>query len=349
MFSYSKSSDDKKKYNTSMDDRMYKYIDSSKHKSDVKPYESYIVTLKGAKFYKVTNKMRKLYDKRYLIAMMNTMDDIVRKFNANTGHVSDDIITIVFSSVLNKEQYDKTDNNTINHIENGDISKIVSILTSYASVRFYHNMINKLSRDDDPSSLEIMDILKSYDFYFEGSYIIFDSSNDYDIVNYLLWRSTRMTYLKCADRYLQHYFSKSELNHKAFDEKIQMMRKSTGFNFHKDVPDYVKYGIYAKAVLLKNIDSGKIRTDIINRAFRIKCDEATVSEIKSKYWTRNNGLICETESMEKIIESHPTIIHDLTDYEYQSNAYIHIAKDDILQYVTLFVSFMVTYFIFSHQ
>ena len=59
--------------------------------------------------------------------MVNTTYDLLKEFKCNTGYTHSDEITLIF---------DKGD-----HIRNGNVTEIITLISGYCSVRFNYHFI----------------------------------------------------------------------------------------------------------------------------------------------------------------------------------------------------------------
>ena len=109
-------------------------------------------------------------------------------------------ISLVFSKVIGTQV----------HFHNGRISKIVSIMASYCSVRFAHH-ISRLTNSD------------IYDQIFDARVVIINES--YELANYFIWRSIRDCERNAVSAYAHVHFSNKELKYKWKDQMINMLER----------------------------------------------------------------------------------------------------------------------------
>jgi len=130
--------------------RMKKYEDISKKITNVLPYQSFILRLDGNKFSTFTKKLRKPFDNVFMLAMVNTCEDLVRKFHCCTGYTHSDEITLIFSACCSKSDYDNGLNKS-EHLFSGRTNKLLTLTASLCSVRFnFHitEIVKKLPKLD---------------------------------------------------------------------------------------------------------------------------------------------------------------------------------------------------------
>jgi len=130
-------------YLSNLSDRMKKYEASLDYK--ILPCESFIVRLDRRSFSKFTKKFVKPFDITFVKTMAHTMVDLVKEFDVQTGYTHSDEITLIFDSKCTKKEYEqylegKIDKSKIKiHFFDGRIQKIITLISSYCSVRFnYH-------------------------------------------------------------------------------------------------------------------------------------------------------------------------------------------------------------------
>ena len=142
-----------------------------KYELKIKPNEYFIIRLDGCSFSKYTKKFNKPFDNNFSNAMISTMNDLVTKFSAQTGYTHSDEISLVFDKINTL-----IDNN--NHIYNGRIIKICTIIASYCSLRFNYHIDNLIKKTDIKIELNTA--------CFDARILTFDENNKYELCNYFI-------------------------------------------------------------------------------------------------------------------------------------------------------------------
>lgn len=266
-------------------DRMKKYEMDSLNNIMVMPYESYVVRLDGngfSKFTKVLKNGVEPFDIGFSAVMVNTMNDMVKKFNAKTGYTHSDEISLVFPSLYRSlEECEKAGPRGKKHMHGGRTCKLVSLMAAYCSVRFNHHWAALLQVEPDMYKKETKEKLLSNMAIFDARVIVFDESRRDDVVNLLYWRSARDSYRTAVFQYARTMFSQSELEGKHSGEMIELMREK-GLDWEKDVPIFWKYGVYCKR---SSTNMDKLRR-YENRSFKIAWSPEMVELIYGDEWVQ---------------------------------------------------------------
>ena len=127
-------------------------------------------------------------DERYHRAMVNTCKDMVSKFNVNTAYTKSDEIILIWNECMSNE------NPNYNHLFNGRIVKMSSVLSGFASVRFAYHL--KL-QDFTDQTMIFRDRINNCFTHFNAR--CFNLPNSNEVLNFVLWRNqfnaTRFTVL----------------------------------------------------------------------------------------------------------------------------------------------------------
>lgn len=129
----------------SLGDRMKKYENNVDSQIIIKPTESFLIRLDGRSFSKFTKRFKKPFDVIFIKVMGLTTIDLIEEFEAQTGYTHSDEITLIFNSKCTElQEFEYLESKTKltklpNHMFNGRIQKILTLISSYCSVRFnYH-------------------------------------------------------------------------------------------------------------------------------------------------------------------------------------------------------------------
>lgn len=271
-------------------DRMKHYESVIDSKLSIKPTESFIVRLDGRSFSKFTRKFVKPFDVVFVKAMGFTMRDLVSKFDAQTGYTHSDEITLIFDAKCDEAcalELAQSGIPTPSHLFNGRIQKILSLTSSYCSVRFNHhlNKLMELVKSNYP--VEFVNLIESCEQMFDGRIMVFESTNKHEILNHQIWRSIHDCERNAISTYAYTYFGSRKIVSKSCLEMIQMLKEEKGLNWDTDVPMFVKHGIYCKKNLVpKEINGHKcLRTEYVFKQFKINFSLQNLNMLLSKYWS----------------------------------------------------------------
>jgi tRNA(His) guanylyltransferase len=233
--------------------RMKRYESESLSISYIEPYLPFIIRLDGNCFSKFTSGFKRPFDNIFLEAMVRTCSDLIEKFNAVTGYTHSDEISIIFQKACSKEDFDSETNDST-HIYKGRTSKLLSLTSSYCSVRFnFHlnQIINDPKFDTKKLSYDFIQKIKSCSAIFDSRIIVFpQEKSEIEIVNHMLWRSKYDCYRNCVSSYADFYVGKKKTFKKNSGQKIILLFEH-GIDFETDVDVTYKYGMFVKKQLYK--------------------------------------------------------------------------------------------------
>ena len=105
----------------------------------IPPYQSFIIRSDGKGFSKYTSMLQKPFDNNFQTAIVHTANELLNFFNARSVFCCSDEISLVFSSVCSREEYEKliasNEKNLPVHIYSGRRSKLESLISD----SFYHD------------------------------------------------------------------------------------------------------------------------------------------------------------------------------------------------------------------
>jgi tRNA(His) 5'-end guanylyltransferase len=285
-------------------DRMKKYENEVDSKIIIRPTESFIIRLDGRSFSKFTKKFVKPFDLVFVKAMCLTMRDLVQEFEAQTGYTHSDEITLIFDakcSELEEFEYlekkinnDEQENNKhktkinelSNHMFRGRIQKILSLTSSFCSVRFNYHLSNLIEPIKSNYDDKFVDLIKSHKQMFDGRIIIFDESRKHEILNHQIWRSIQDCERNAISTYAHTYFGSKKIMNKTCKDMIQMLKDENNLSWDADIPLFIKHGVYCKKKLIeKKIDGKKVmRSDYIFKELKINFSPGNLLMLIGKYW-----------------------------------------------------------------
>lgn len=280
--------------------------------------KAFIIRLDGKKFSPFTSKLLKnrneksTYDKNFCDSMVKTMNNLVEEYNCATGYTHSDEITLIFPKCLENQT----------HIFSGKQQKLVSILASYCSTRFYINFKNAINNKKNEYNQEFLNYLDDeFVPVFDARLLVFSELNE--IVDHMYWRSVLDCYRNCIQSYSYKNLSKNEYDNKSLKEMLSSLISRNIIKSVDDIPFYYKHGVYAKKILFtkNNVNplflkykenSSKFktvpdeyidvtRTKIINKCFKIKQSQDYVNMLLNKYWTDDTNNFIEYKFQEAIL------------------------------------------------
>ena len=269
--------------------------------TNIPPYMPYIVRLDGVSFSKFTTGLRRPFDNNFTSAMIKTMNDMVDKFSAKTGYTHSDEITLVFDKICTVDDYNNGVYLSV-HPFNGRLQKLCSIYASYCSVRFNHHFEKLINLNKHFYKQNMIDKVDGHTATFDARIIIFSDIGDVnledididfqsrEIVNHMIWRSIRDCHRNAVFTYCSKYFSHTELDHKNSDELITMLKEKHNIDWKKDVPIFLKHGVYGKResyIKETTIDDQIIqstRQRITNKSFIVTYSDEMYKLLMNKHW-----------------------------------------------------------------
>ena len=251
------------------------------YENNIYPYESFIIRLDGNNFSKFTKGLKKPFDINFVKSMVLTMNDLMIKFNATTGYTHSDEITLIFNRVCTKQEYINKENKS-NYSYNGRTIKSLTLISGYCSTRFNYHIYNLINLKN--YTAKFIDKIARFDQCFDAR-LLNVKENDIDIYDHMRWRSTYDCIRNCISTYARSYFSVKELDGIKSKDQITMMLKEKNFDWIKDCPIYLKFGVYAKKEQYNKEIDGKIsiRSRISNRCLNIT-EKTNVNILTTKYW-----------------------------------------------------------------
>jgi hypothetical protein len=270
---------------------------------------------------KLNRTVKTPFDKTYSIVMIKTAQAFLKDniFKPRSVYTHSDEINLLFHAAQSK-------------IFNGDIQKFVSLASSKASVFFRQFFsIHFTNENIADYSQDVYFNIEQKMPLFESRVIYFPEGHDYEIVNYFMWRATKIR------DYIQDY-SLSVLTHKGIEnmkkEELQGFYKSISqIDIHRDSPFYLRYGLFMKKSITKacfvenNGDDDNIKTiDIVNTiihfwSMKFSYTEEMLDQLMAKYFIKNAWKDISHEDTTKIWHQ-----YDEEEFEIESQRYINHQK-----------------------
>lgn len=292
--------------NETLGDRMKKYENVVDSKIIIIPSESFIIRLDGRSFSKFTKKFIKPFDLVFVKAMCLTMRDLVQEFEAQTGYTHSDEITLIFDAKcteleefeylekkINNEEQENNKQKKVNklpiHMFGGRIQKILSLVSSFCSVRFNFHLSNLIEPIKFNYDEKFVELIKSHKQMFDGRIIIFKESLKHEILNHQIWRSIHDCERNAISTYAYTYFGPKKIKNKTCKDMIQMLMDEKNLNWDTDVALFIKHGVYCKKNLIEKEIGGinVMRSDYIFKELKVNFSSSNLIMLFSKYWNGN--------------------------------------------------------------
>lgn len=285
-------------------ERMKYYENEIDSKMIIKPSESFIVRLDGRSFSKFTRKFVKPFDIVFIKTMCLVMRDLISKFDAQTGYTHSDEITLVFNSKYTEEhEQEHIKSNELkelqNHLFNGRIQKIISLTSSYCSVRFNYHLNNLIKPISSNYPIEFVNLINSCEQMFDARILVFQHTYKHEILNHQIWRSIYDCEKNAISTYAYTYFGPKKIISKSCVEMIQMLKEEKGLVWDVNVPLFIKHGIYCKKNLVsKEINGYKcLRTEYVFKQLKINFSSFNLNMLLNKYWSGNDKVEIDVEAI----------------------------------------------------
>jgi tRNA(His) guanylyltransferase len=225
---------------------------------------------------------------------------LVKQFDAQTGYTHSDEITLIFNSKCREDEYleylekqsknllTKDDKSLPIHMFNGRIQKILSLVSSYCSVRFNYHLVKLIEPIKETYDLKFVEIIESMNAMFDGRILIFQEANKYEILNHQIWRSIHDCSRNAVSTYAYTYFGPKKIMNKDTRQMIQMMLDEKGLNWNDSaqVPTFIKHGLYCKKIMVNKVIDGNtaLRAEYIFKQYKIDFSQENLDILLAKYW-----------------------------------------------------------------
>jgi tRNA(His) 5'-end guanylyltransferase len=233
------------------------------------------------------------FNKIYNIAMIKTAsafmsDNIFKPVSIYTQY--DEIIMIFDSAKIFK----------------GDTQRYISMICSKASVYFINEFNNLFNSISEYYSSEL---IQSEMPIFSGRLVFFPKGNEYEIMNYIIWRNSKIrSYVQDC---VELIATSDELTNKKKEEQVEIYKNVTGIEIEDDIPFYMTHGVYIKKSIYNTcyiptniIDSDKsvevIYPIIHIWSMKVKYSDAILEQLLNKYYISEEWQNIAKESTTKI-------------------------------------------------
>ena len=244
------------------------------NKINILPYEPFIVRIDGRNFSKLTKTFfKKPVDNHFTEIMRTTAYELFQEFKPTIVHVASDEINLVFNAKCTKKDY-QYNPKKYQHLFGGKTCKILSIIPSFATSIFTKLLLNNYKLDKLNISFDSKLILTPYD-------------KDYELINYLYWRSTIDSYRNLLSMYCYEYFTDAELLNMSIESRIKLLENKVDFT---NLPNNIKYGWFIKNELLdkQHIDIKYKRKRVIALSFKLNYSDYIKDKLLNQYLENRN-------------------------------------------------------------
>jgi tRNA(His) 5'-end guanylyltransferase len=250
------------------------------HEHSIPPTDSYLIRCDGKNFSTFTNGFHLPFDPNFKQAMVSSVEDTIVKFHFNFGYCHSDEATFCKAPVLEDT----------GHSLNGRVCKILTVVSSYFTVRFNFHIMRLVNLSADIYDQKFVDKINNMTAHFDGRILSFSSDKQEDIARHMIWRSLRDCRRNAISTYARKYYSSKALNGKHSNDMIIMM-KAVGFDFNS-VPQDEVFGMYSKKMLIEvenvNKKTGKPelskRCKVVSKSLIANRSPEFLELLISKYW-----------------------------------------------------------------
>ena len=296
-------------------DRMKEIENKSLMIHSIPPYLPFIIQVDGSNFSAFVNgfKTNEPFSLLFIITMIYTAVDVIKKFDAQTARIHSDEISFIFKPMCTKQEYDENPLKYC-HKYSGRVLKLISLISSACSVSFNKNLNDLIIKYNyyNKFSAKFIEIIKSSTQIFDGRHLVFDLENTYELINHQIWRQKDCN-RNAISTYAQKYLSKKNI---IGLNSIQMIEKLLELNFNYNlVPEFIKSGIFVKKIQIENINELEKHT-------------------RNKFIIFNKKLKCNFEDYQLLIDKYVNI-NQIDNYKYFND--IENINLDLLNVQTLFL------------
>lgn len=203
----------------------------------------------------------------FKLAMDLTTADLVKTFTATTGYNHSDEISLHFKI------HHKDDNVEREHLFKGRVVKLLTLLSSHASVKF-----QKYLREQNPTRYaHVLDRLT-----FDARHIIFPSEKE--VMNYFVWRSQFDCYRNFVSELAYRYFSKKSLEKQSTKERKLRLLDEAGVDVDS-FNVFLRHGTFVKRALTTYNENNNTyyRNKYVRFALpELKCEKVYYDLVESK-------------------------------------------------------------------
>jgi tRNA(His) guanylyltransferase len=236
--------------------RMKYYEKISQDIITIAPNKPFIVRIDGRAFSNFTTQFDKLTNIPYSLIFKQIMilvaNDLLHEFKPSTIYTHSDEIILIFN-----KQYIKRKDIYTEHIFGGRVTKLLSLIPSFASVVFYKHMRNIKNIDNyfqEQNQYILSNLTQCKNTCkntptFNANILVFPEGKEYEIVNYILWRSQGICTRNFIQLYAKKYIGKKYISNINTLERLDILKErgiDLSGNSEYKVDFGLKHGIFIK-------------------------------------------------------------------------------------------------------
>lgn len=252
----------------SLGDRMKFYENLSNDLIKI-PYDcSFIIRLDGRSFTRFTRYLMTTLTKKYKNynlpysedfkdAMYLTAHDLLHEFWSATAYTHSDEITLIFPARKSLKNGRPNE-----HLFNGRVDKLLSVIASFASSSFYQHIKNQLKTTNiNDEYIESIHYQLSNPLTgttkvptFDARVIVFPREKSYEIVNHMLWRTNDCT-KNFVSMYALKYLGKSVINKMSTRDRSDMLSVRGHDLTDDNIDKSMKHGVFMKSAHINDVEN----------------------------------------------------------------------------------------------
>eukprot|EP00123_Amoebidium_parasiticum_P012582 comp21458_c0_seq1/m.29662 comp21458_c0_seq1/g.29662 ORF comp21458_c0_seq1/g.29662 comp21458_c0_seq1/m.29662 type:complete len:303 (-) comp21458_c0_seq1:79-987(-) len=238
------------------------------------PRKIYMARLDGHCFSAFTTGFKKPFDHRINSAMVATTADLVNKYNAVLGYTQSDEITLVFPTHW---EDDDTKSKKGPMWQGGRVFKLISLMSSFGSVRFnYHLQRQTYSTDERLLFEKARGGIATFDCR------VFNVDSPEDAADNIRWRQTHDGRRNSIGMLARAYFPHIRLHGMNREQMLQILRDEKHVRW-EDQPLPFRIGTMVKKeqVLVEGIDP-RTNTTTTTTRIRLSARHGELDRLKTK-------------------------------------------------------------------
>jgi tRNA(His) 5'-end guanylyltransferase len=207
-------------------ERMLYHENTSKKISVIPQTQPFIVKITGRAFKNLISDIKKdsVYSIEFKKSMILTATDLLKEFGPSTAYTQTNEIVLIFNRKIEGD-----------HIFNGCVNKILSNISGYASASFDRHLTDLCGRQKRIPS-------------FNSRLVVFPLGKDYEIFNYMYWRSSCDSVRNFIAMYAEKYIGKHEIHNMSQIERIKNLKElGHDLDDHSKIDVIMKFGVFISA------------------------------------------------------------------------------------------------------
>jgi len=265
----------------------------------INPKDHIIIRADGHKFSKYTKGMQKPFDEIFSKAMELTTIDLVEEFNAYTGFVQSDEITLILPSLMTTDKHKGQNAPKWGHTSGGRTQKLASLVSGFCTMSFnrhFSELVNEKQLSD-------MFIGTEYGINMQNKIgkawfdcRVFGVPSDEEAFNAVMWR-VRDAEKNSRSMFAQTFCSHKELQNKTGLEQVEFCKEKTGEDWEL-IEDRYKYGILVKKHQYQKV------VEVPEGGINAYNSDEVKTVTRSKIVTYSEKLVFSDEAVQKIMRKY---------------------------------------------